>query len=107
MIRKGIPASPARFAISWIGHLRIISQRLLMQPRVRRCNKSFEQRMRLVRLAVEFRVELAGNEKWMLRQFNHLDQFAVRRQAAKYKAAFLKPLAVGVVELVTVAMPFL
>jgi len=37
-------------------------------------DETFEERMRLVRFAAEFRMELAGNEKWMVLQFDHLDQ---------------------------------
>src|SRR5882724_4945518 len=82
-------------------------QRLLMQPRVRRRNESLEQRMWLVRFTVEFRMKLARDEKWMLRQLNHLDELPVRRQAAKGEAAFLETFPVGVVEFVTMPMPFI
>ena len=65
------------------------SQRLLLHPLVRRGDEAPEQRMRLVRLAEEFGMELAGDEKRMLRQFDDFDQFSVRRDVPlKTKPAF-------------------
>ena len=51
--------------------------------------------MWLVRLAVEFRMELAGDEEWMFRQFDDLDQLAVRRVAAKSETGFLEHIFVS------------
>ena len=48
-----------------------------MDVLVRGSDETLEQRMRLVRLAQEFRVELARDEKWMVFQFDDLDEFAV------------------------------
>src|SRR5215471_16518275 len=62
--------------------------------------------MRLVRLAMELRVELAGDEKRMLRQFDDLHELAIGRMSAEPKPSFLKTFAVGVVEFVPVTMPF-
>ena len=79
------------------------SQRLLVDVLVRGGDKTFEQRMRLVRLAQKLRVKLARNEKRMVLEFNDFDQLAVGRQAAENKTGLFKFLAVGVVEFV--AMP--
>ncbi len=49
-----------------------------MNKLMRRRDKAFEQRMRLVRLAQKFRMELARDEERMVFQLDHLDQFAVR-----------------------------
>ena len=73
---------------------------------VRRRDETFEQRMRLVRLAQEFRMELARDEKRMVLQLDHFHQFAVRRQAAEDKARLLEFLALGVVEFVAVPVAF-
>jgi hypothetical protein len=44
---------------------------------VRRRDEAFEQRMRLVRLAQEFRVKLAREKKRMAFQLDDFDEFAV------------------------------
>ena len=61
--------------------------------------------MRLVRFAVELRMELARDEERMLGQLDDLDQLAVRREPGEGEIGFLKTFAVGVVKFVTVAMP--
>src|ERR1035441_4591403 len=81
-------------------------ERLVMNVLVRRRDETFEQRMRLVRLAQKFRMKLARQKKWMVFQFNHLDQFAVGRIATQNESGFLEFFAVGVVEFVAVTMPF-
>ena len=53
-------------------------QRFLMQPRVRGGDETLEQRMRLVRLAQKFWMELARHKKWMIFQFDDFHEFAVR-----------------------------
>ena len=45
---------------------------------MRRANEPFEERVRLVGLALKFRMELAGQEIRMARQFDDLNQIAVR-----------------------------
>src|ERR1035437_1402433 len=60
--------------------------------------------MRLVRLAQKFRMELARDEKRMIFQLNHLDQFSVRRKAAENESGLLEFFAVAVVEFFTVTM---
>ena len=49
-----------------------------MNMLVRGGDEAFEKRMRLVRLAQKFGVELAGDEKWMILEFDHLHELAVR-----------------------------
>ena len=77
-----------------------------MDVLVRGGDEAFEQRMRLVRLALKFRMELARHEKRMVFQFDDLDEFAVGRIAAENEPGFLKFFAVGVVEFVAMAMAF-
>ena len=81
-------------------------QRLVVDVLVRGGDEALEQRMRLVRLAQKFRMELAGDEKRMVLQLDDFDQFAVRRKAAENKAGLLEFFAVGVVEFVAVAVAF-
>src|SRR5438552_1862401 len=82
------------------------SQRPLMNVRVGGADEVFEQRMRLVRFAAEFGMKLAGDEKRVVQQFDHLDQLAVGRGAAEDEIRFLELVAVGVVEFVAVTVPF-
>src|SRR5438309_10209679 len=83
-----------------------VSQRPVVNVRVGGADETPEQRMRLVRFAAKFGVKLAGDEERVIRQFNYLDQFAVRRRAAEDEVGLLEFVAVGVVEFVTVTMPF-
>ena len=53
------------------------SQRLLVAVLVRGGDEASEQRMRLVRLALKFRMELARHKKRMVLQFDDLDELAV------------------------------
>src|ERR1044071_1448373 len=64
-------------------------------------NETAEERVGLVWFAVEFGVELAGDEERMLGQFNDLDQLAVGGKSAKDKVRLFEPLAIGIVEFVT------
>src|SRR2546426_4750660 len=77
-----------------------------MYPRVRGSDETFEQGMRLVWFAVEFRMELAGNEKWMFGQLDDLDELAIRRVTAEDEVRLLKSLTIRIVELVTVTVTF-
>src|SRR5581483_5095457 len=74
---------------------------------VGRGNETLEQGMRLMRLALEFRMKLAGNEKGMVGQFDDLNQLAVRRETAEDKPAFLETFPVGIIELVAMPVAFL
>jgi len=67
-------------------------------------DETSEERMGVVGLALEFRVELAGEKERMGRQLDQLHQFVVRGKAAEDKARFFKGGAIGVVEFVTVAV---
>src|SRR5258708_3454172 len=78
-----------------------------MRVRMRGCNESPKQGVRLVRLAVEFRVELAGDKEGMLGQFNDLDQLAVGRKSAKDEIRFLEALFIGVVKFISMPVPFI
>ena len=69
-------------------------------------DKAFEQRMRLMRLALKFGMELARDEKWMLFELDDFDQLAVRRKTAEHETSLLEFLAIGVVELITMAVTF-
>src|SRR5438046_9956479 len=73
---------------------------------MRGADEAFEEWMRLMRFAVEFGMELAGDEKWMLRQFDDFDELAVRREPAENVIGLLEPVAEGIVELVPVPMSF-
>jgi hypothetical protein len=53
-------------------------QRLVVDMLVRGGNEPLEQRMRLVRLAQKFRVELARDEKRMILEFDDFDELGVR-----------------------------
>src|SRR6476659_636360 len=71
---------------------------------MRRGDEPPEQRMRLVRFAVEFRMELAGNEKRMFCQLYNLHQLPIRRKSTEDQARFLEFLAICVVKFVTMSM---
>ena len=77
-----------------------------MNPRMSRGDKPLEEWMRLVRFAVEFGMELTGDEEGMFCQFDYFDQFTVWRVTAETKAGFFKLFAVGVVEFVPMTMTF-
>ena len=77
-----------------------------MNPLMRGGNETFEQRVRHMRLAQKFRVELAGNEKRVVRDLNDFHQLAVRGQPAEGKAGLLEFFAVGIVEFVTMTVTF-
>ena len=53
------------------------SQRLVMDVLVRGGDEGLEQRMRLVRLALEFRMKLARHKKRVIFEFDDLDELAV------------------------------
>ena len=74
---------------------------------VRGGDEAFEQRMRLVRLAHEFRVELARHKKGMVFQLDDFHQLAVGRKAAEHETGFLEFFAVAVVEFIAMAMAFI
>ena len=60
-----------------VDHLGMKSQRLVMDLLVRGGDEAFEERVRLVRFAQKFRVELAGNEKRVVLQLDDFHELAV------------------------------
>src|SRR6266511_1775944 len=71
---------------------------------VARLDEADEERMRLQRLALELRVELAGEEVGMLRQLDDLDVGAVGRASRDAQSGAGEQLLIFAVELVAVAM---
>ena len=59
------------------------SQRLVVNVLVRGGDEALEQRMRLVRLAQELRMELARNEERVILQFDDLNKLVVGRRTAE------------------------
>ena len=55
---------------------------------------------------LEFRMELAGNEVWMIREFDDLDELSLDVGTSKDKAGLFEVSLILVVEFVTVAMAF-
>ncbi len=53
-------------------------QRLVMDVLMCGGDEAFEQRMRLMRLAQKFRVELARDKERMVFEFDHFHELAVR-----------------------------
>src|SRR5262245_46768764 len=81
------------------------SQRPMVNVIVTSRNEAAEKRVRGVGLAEEFRMVLAGHEKWVILQLDHFDQLPIRRRSAENETGFLELLAVSVVEFVTMPMP--
>ena len=79
----------------------------LDQPALRlgRCDKAREQRMGLERARLQLGVILHTDEPGMIDEFDRLRQKSVWRHAGKPKPRRLKPLAIGRVHLVAVAVP--
>jgi hypothetical protein len=68
---------PCRKTKSKANTLGSFSNRPVMDVIMASGNESFEQRMRLVWLALELGMKLARNIKWMVLQFDHLHQLRV------------------------------
>src|SRR5450759_2293201 len=79
-------------------------KRLAMNMLMRRRNETLEQRMRLVRFAQKFRMELARHEERMILEFDDLHQLAIGRKPAENETSLLEFLAVGVVEFIAMAV---
>jgi len=75
-----------------------------MNALMRGGDEAFEERVWLVRLAVEFRMELAGDEERMLWQFDDLDEFTIGRVAAESEVSLFKFFAISIIEFVAMAM---
>src|SRR5256885_11296668 len=69
-------------------------------------DEAFEERVWLVGFAVEFGMELAGDEEGVFRYFDDFDEFAIGRVATEGEAGFFELVAVGVVEFVAMAVAF-
>ena len=80
-------------------------QRPVVNVVVARRDEAAEKRVRAVRLAQKFRVELAGQIVGMLLEFDHFHELAVGAGAAEDESVALEFFAVGVVEFVAVAVP--
>ena len=76
----------------------------MVQPFVRGLDKANEERVRAVGLAQKFRMRLGGDEVRVRGDLNHLHQLVVRRSTTNNESGALEGLAVGVIELVAVAM---
>ena len=77
-----------------------------MNTRVTSGDKASEEWVRRVGLAQEFGVELAGDKEWMVFEFDHFNEFAIRARAAEKEAGFFEMGAVFVVEFVAMTMAF-
>src|SRR5688500_9714893 len=77
-----------------------------MDRRVAGRNESAKERVRRIGLTQELGMILAGHEKRVILEFDHLDQFPVRRCSAENESCLFVLWAVAVVELVSVAMAF-
>ena len=69
-------------------------------------DEAFEEGVRFVGFALEFGVELAGDEEGVIFEFDDFDEFAVGRCATKNEAGLFEFGAIGVVEFVAVTMAF-
>jgi len=73
---------------------------------VTRRDESFEEWVRLIRFAEEFRMILAGDEEGMIFEFDDFDEFSVRARAAEEEPGFFELCTVFVIEFVTVTVAF-
>src|SRR5579859_994 len=80
----------------------------LDEPRLLECcaNERREQRMRLERLRLQFRMELHADEPGMVRELDDLGQHAVRRHAGELQARRLQPLLVADVHFIAMTVAF-
>src|SRR5438046_3344463 len=86
----------------WIG---CSARRTLRIERKTGLNETFEERVRLVRFALKFRVILAADEIRMIPKLNQFRQRAIRRRSGNDEAFFVHTVAIFHVELVTVPVP--
>ena len=75
-----------------------------MDAPMRRGNETLEERMRLMGFAVEFGMELTGDEEGVLWYLDDLDQFAIGSMTAETETCLFEFVAIGVVEFVAVAV---
>src|SRR6266550_3310088 len=88
--------SGLRFWIGWS------ARRTLRIERKTGLNETFEERVRLVRFALKFRVILAADEIRMIPKLNQFRQRGIRRRSGNDEAFFVHPVAIFHVELVAV-----
>src|SRR3546814_900442 len=70
----------------------------------RRFDETSEQRMRIERLRLEFRMELHPDKPWMVRALNDFRQHAVGRHARKDEPALFELFEIRAVDLITMAV---
>src|ERR1700733_3425303 len=73
---------------------------------VRGGDESLEQRMRLVRLALEFGMKLARHKKRMVFEFDDFNEFAVGRIAAENETGLFEFFTIRIIEFITMPMAF-
>ncbi len=77
VLRVGLPSDSFLLDLSLRSNSHSILQRLFVGLLMRRSDESFEERMWLVGFAQKLRMKLAGNEKRVVLEFDHLHQLAV------------------------------
>src|SRR4051812_10242616 len=106
-MRNGPPSDPKRWAMS-VGQLRqrarALGARMELVMVERGADESREQRMGAHRPGLQFGMELTADIPGMLRQLDHLDERAVRRESRAAHAELRQYVAIGVGHLVAVAM---
>ena len=60
--------------------------------------------MRIMGPGFEFRMKLAPQEPWIIRDLNNLHQFGIGAHAGNFHAVFLKNIDESIVELIAVPM---
>src|SRR5205823_1120712 len=108
LVKTAAPAKPARppdgaASVASARELYPIAPALARAPE-RRLDELTEKRCRPRRPRLELGVELRGHEPRVVRQLDDLDEAALLEGAADDQAGVDEPLAVGVVDLVAVAV---
>src|SRR6266568_7729770 len=107
-MRNGLLSARNRWGIS-VGELSQLARRLVARLHFaaieRGADEAREQRMRTHRPRLQLRMELAADEPGMIGQLDHLDQRAIGRQARAAHAVLREYVAIGVRDLVAMAVP--
>src|SRR6266581_4774102 len=109
-MRNGLLSARNRWGIS-VGELSQLARRLVARLHFaaieRGADEAREQRMRAHRPRLQLRMELAADEPGMTGggQLDHLDQGAIGRQARAAHAVLREHVAIGVRDLVAMAVP--
>ena len=69
-------------------------------------NEVAKEKVGLVRLGFELRMELAGHEPGMVLQLNDLNEIIIRMDTCNDETSLFKPLPVIVIEFIPMTMPF-